>query len=232
MEKKNKVKIVILVVIAIILIAFIIITARKMIIISKLDNKAKEIEKVGNFHTISYTYGNGEYTKSEVFKSGDKIKTASISVDNDNNVTKLTFVGNKADNSENTEYTGHNYMETSDYKITSQDEKVYGEITIRCIKNPFKTENFWELLGKSVKSTIKSETYNGKDCYYITNLEEYALHVEKETGLPIGAERLENNDIQVLYEIDTVTEEDFKEPDINEYEVVDNYTEFFKNNGK
>lgn len=100
-------------------------------------------------------------------------------------------------------------------------------------QNVFHVDNFLELLMVSISASIKTTTYNGEECYYISNLqsafafESTALYVNKETGLTISAiaHEVKNSDGSIsrwpaadyIYEFDTVTETDFIEPDINEY---------------
>ena len=87
----------------------------------------------------------------------------------------------------------------------------------------------------SIHSSIKTTTYDGKKCYYISsNPKKYYffennIHIDKDTGLVINAGACETIYIDghidrapatdYIYEFNTVTEDDFIEPDISEYEI-------------
>lgn len=74
---KNKIKMlksIILFIFLLILITFVIITGRKMIIISDLVNRTKKYETSTNYHIIMRSYSDKSYSKEETFILGDKIK--------------------------------------------------------------------------------------------------------------------------------------------------------------
>jgi len=91
-----------------------------------------------------------------------------------------------------------------------------------------------DLIGNSVFSTITSENCNGKECYRVAikslnDKGEAIYYIDKETGLTIrsiGASSSIKNDgerydhiADFQYKFDVVTDEDFIEPDISEYEI-------------
>ena len=100
-----------------------------------------------------------------------------------------------------------------------------------------KIENLLDLFKRSIKASIKTTKIYDKDCYFITNFVPHSpegIYVDKETGITIryapnkrsdsGVE--ENIEItEFMYEFDTVTEADFVEPNLSEYEVLDNNDE-------
>lgn len=97
------------------------------------------------------------------------------------------------------------------------------------MNNEFETENLLDLLKISLKASIKSAVVYGKEYYYIDNYGLYAptgIYVSKETGKIIREDPFigyEGSNVEIsekIYEFDTVTEEDLKEPDISEYEVL------------
>ncbi len=102
------------------------------------------------------------------------------------------------------------------------------------------TQNIWEFLIISIKSSIKTEEVNGKECYRINvscfdifcfdnhRLDTY--YFEKETGLLIrkenGTSGYDGDKINLVsdyyYEFDIVKDDDLKEPDISEYTIQEN----------
>ena len=87
----------------------------------------------------------------------------------------------------------------------------------------------------SILSSVKDTTFNGEECYYISNFKsvnnnlEEGMYVNKSTGLPISsiAYEYKNSDgtrgrvptSDYIYEFNEVKEEEFVEPNIDEYKV-------------
>ena len=93
----------------------------------------------------------------------------------------------------------------------------------------------------SLMARIRSVEQNEKDCYEVTYVYssnilmpaegEFAIYIEKETGLTVknknGAIVNENGTeepivIDYEYKFDSVTDEDLVEPDISEYKIQEN----------
>lgn len=219
---KNRMLILKIIILLIVLI-FVIITGRKVIIISDLQNKANEYINSKNYHRIVYTYNKDETGKVEVFVLGDK-KHVIITrmLENEKNVTEMFFDGDKT----------NIYRESGNEKTVELNQKV---TIAESIYNPLYTENWWYLLIASIRSTVNNKEFNGEQCYYITNFStpfndsRDGIYVDKETGLILRGitttETMTDGDKFVLptndyvYEFNTVTEEDFIEPDISEYEI-------------
>lgn len=120
------------------------------------------------------------------------------------------------------------YIENETNKIATLNQKM--EIT-NDIQNYLYTDNILNLTISSIPSSVQSKKYAGKDCYYITNFETpYSwstdgVYIDKETGLIIRAvtsvETAEgiNPAVDYVYEFGNVTEKDFIEPNIEEYEI-------------
>ena len=210
-------------IILLIVLIFVIITGRKVIIISDLQNKANEYVNSKNYHRIVYTYNKDETGKVEVFVLGDK-KHVIITrmLENEKNVTEMFFDGDKT----------NIYRENGNEKTVELNKNV---TIAETVYNPLYTENWWYLLIASVRSTVSNKEFNGEQCYYITNFStpfndsRDGIYVDKETGLILRGitttETMTDGDKFVLptndyvYEFNTVTEEDFIEPDISEYEI-------------
>lgn len=103
-------------------------------------------------------------------------------------------------------------------------------------QNVTKTENYLQLIIYSMISSIKNTTFNGQECYYISNLKnvdsklDEGAYINKSTGLPISsiAYEYKNPDgtrgrvptSDYVYEFNVVKEEEFKEPNIEEYKIL------------
>lgn len=210
-------------IILLIVLIFVIITGRKVIIISDLQNKANEYVNSKNYHRIVYTYNKDETGKVEVFVLGDK-KHVIITrmLEDEKNVTEMFFDGDKT----------NIYRESGNEKTVELNQKV---TIAESIYNPLYTENWWYTLFASVPASVSNKEFNGKECYYITNFStpfndsRDGIYVDKETGLIIrgitttqtmtGGDKFILPTIDYVYEFNTVTEEDFIEPDISEYEI-------------
>jgi hypothetical protein len=210
-------KIILLLILAI----FIISVARKVIIISDLQNKASKYTDITNFHEKSYHYQQDKYVKNEMFCLDNKqlIITTSI-IDEEKTVRKIYSDGN----------TVNIYTETEGKKTAKLNQKMKVIINVN---NVLYTESWLHLLTTSIPATINTKEYNGKDYYYIVSanqsLCENGVYIDKETGLAVRINSsttknmTEGSDfmpaIDYAYEFNTVTKDVFIEPDINEYEI-------------
>ena len=72
--------------------------------------------------------------------------------------------------------------------------------------------------------TILSGKYEDKDCYILGYLEEGSSKewIEKETGLPVYMEFANGISRKIQYSFDTVTDDDVKMPNIEEYTLMEN----------
>lgn len=219
------------------LLLFVILTIRKVAIISDLSNKADKTRMASNYHEISYSYNMGEYSKEEIFKLGDKKKIIITQLTEDGTISTTTMFANKISSENDMDiYLVNTYGNSKEGKKARLNEKmaIYDNL-----QNPFYTENLWQLLKYSMLSSIKTTRFNGNECYYISNFKNpYSngfggMYVNKDTGFPISTMAYEyenSNEIQAdfpkrepvteyILELDTVTELEFLEPDINEYEL-------------
>lgn len=220
--KKKTIKIIILLII-LILLTFLIITGRKMLIISKLSNNANKNINSTNFHYTLYTFSieTGDNVISDCYVLNNKIKIETTWPNQ-----KITQFGNVAsDNLENEKSITNCYNEIDGKKYFRQIPNQSGMVPYNSV-NYFETDNFLDLLKKSVTTSIKNKKLNGKNVYWIKGLksnktfyEANEFFIDTETGL-VTLCNTENNIYKEKYEINTVTEEDFKEPDKTEYEIM------------
>lgn len=228
--KKSGVK-VLEIVIVIVLLAIILFVGRNMFIVSKLANIAEEKIQVNNYHQIVYSYHLGDYQKEETFKLGDKKKVILTQI-NEDSISTTTMYGKKISNDKDI-YSVNIYGESKEGKKAKIAEKMK---LVENLKNEFYTENWWDLLTSSAFTSITTTTFNGNQCYYITNFKgkntdtKEGMYINKDTGLPIsimgyeyessskGEDKIRSSILEYVYEFNTVTEEDFVEPNLNEYQ--------------
>lgn len=223
----NKLKLlrIFILIIVIILIVFIANTTRKIIILSDLSEKAEKYELSNNFKKTTSYYDSEQdvFVKSEYYVLNNDIYTNLTRVSNgDIEIIKIYYNSETETANIYTDKNGEKTVElNSDFLVTVN------------IQSPCKVDNFVELLIAGIFTNIESKEYGGKDYYYISNLEvgmnqfSSNLYVDKDTGLTIRDCEYENNSsgIGVMptysyeYEFDTVTENDFIEPDITEYQI-------------
>ena len=238
-KKLNKKINILKLIISLILVVFIILTARKVIIISSLSKNAENTINTSNYHTVTYSYYLEDYSKTEVFSLGDKKKIITTQR-KDNRVNKITIFARKNEsfNENDNKYIADIYREVKDEKDGKIEKVVNLNQEIEIFVNPqnvTKTENYLQLFVYSILSSVKDTTFNGEECYYISNFKsvnnnlEEGMYVNKSTGLPISsiAYEYKNPDgtrgrvptSDYIYEFNVVKDEEFIEPNIDEYKV-------------
>ncbi len=219
---KNKGGKVIAIIAVIILIVILLFIGRNILIISKLSDNAEKTIKSTNYHRTTYIYNLGKYSKEEVFQLGDKKKIVLTEL-KDNKITTTTMFANKTENA----YLVNTYGESNEEKIAQLNQKM--GLLGQDLENEFYNENWLNYALTSIKTT----KFNGEECYYINNFKGSGIYINKDTGLPISVMGHEYEDLkenqekyetrsaiyEYLYEFNTVTEEDFVEPNISEYQV-------------
>ena len=236
---KNKVIKIIGIILLIVLIIFISYTGRNMYIISKLSNNAEETMQSTNYKKIVYNYDLDNYTKEETLVMEDKIKIIRTEISGDDVITITTYGkhGEKIDDSSNKYLVNMYYDNKEDKKAILNKEIGF----TKNLENEIYTENWWQLFTKSITASIKKTTFREKECYCITNFDgpnsnpQESIYIDKDTGMPIYTIGLTRGEIrpgidseltyysaifEYKYEFDNVTEDDFKEPDISDYEIL------------
>ncbi len=239
---RNKLR-VLEIILLIIVVAFVINTGRKMYIIADLNNKAEEYVNSENYHRITYSLDNGNYTKSEIFSLGDKKKLIITTMTEDARKQVVTIYATKTGTVPDTEYATtyppteiykqNMYKETDTEKIAMLDLEIGMSVDVQ--KAFWGVDNTKDLILTAITSSINKETFNGEECYYVSGtqniLPNTGMYVDKDTGLMIAtmASEYENPDgekgriagAEYKYEFGIVTEDDFVEPDINDYTIQD-----------
>lgn len=101
----------------------------------------------------------------------------------------------------------------------------------------FETDNTLDYLKMLLKLKISSTDYNGKECYLIdlnnavdmitltkdsenVDTDNIKIYYEKDTGLMLKSNDNDEYIKEFEYKFDCVTEDDFTEPDISEYDII------------
>ena len=90
-------------------------------------------------------------------------------------------------------------------------------------KEPIKT-TIWERIEDAIKSNIKTEEYNGRQCYKIsTKMNDGYIAVDyydKEIGWPLYSSYQEGSEIIREHEFNNVDDSVFVQPDASEYKLI------------
>jgi len=225
MEKKKSRKVwkIILMVIAIILILVIAFIIRKAVIISNLESKVQEYIGSNNYYV---KVENIQGSIGETYKKDDKYLTKiNVTTQGENRVL-MNYCNGETINT---------YIETDDNKIAILGSN--GLPSPIQIVNWLHTDNSLQLIFMSLVSSVKSEEYNGKECYRISNFyssdilyseNESTAYIDKETGLVVKMTNgtftdSNGNSTKIVteyeYSFNTVTDSDLIEPDISQYTI-------------
>lgn len=226
MKKFNKKLSILLIIIYIIGIIIVASAIRKIVIVKKLSKAAESYMDVKNYHKIFYDYNSDGFSKFEVYTDGDNIKNVSLILGEDGTYFKETRYLKKLNSGL---YSVNIYTEKDGKKEASLNNEI-NMFSGEAIFSPFDVDWTSNIFLDTIPLSIKSLKYNGRDCYYITNpfkvgMFEYygnGVYFDKETGLPVCFGYYEDNYTSqsiIEYEFDCVTDKDFIEPDISEYEL-------------
>lgn len=156
-----------------------------------MSKKAEMYVNSENYHIIHYIYEKNRTTISERFVLGDKRKSTIIYLTPEKREV-VTYYEKKygIDEWGNDMCKTNIYRESENNKIAelNTDGGVIGGNPM----NILETNNFLHLILASIHSSVKTTTYEGKECYYISsNLRKCYffnnnMHINKDTGLVIN----------------------------------------------
>ena len=231
-KKKSKKKIVIIILL-LTLIPFLIfagLVGRKMIILSSLDKKVSKYKTYPNMYNEMVSDANSDTIK---------LQTAKVYIKD--GIIKHILEIEKYDGTKNiiTQVTSQDerkvFIDNAGVKNVGIYREQREESMVILISNYVKSDTFGEELSNSITAKITTQEIDGKVCYAISSIknsnflyaegtEEMVVYIEKDTGLPIKRVEVLNKDGErkefvsnYKYEFDSVTDEDMKEPDMQEY---------------
>lgn len=216
----------ILMVIAIILIIFVMLTLRKFMIFTDLNNKNKEQQSNTNVYTKVIT----EQITTEAYRKGNIVKI--VNERNGIVMTQLTKPEYRI------VYTDDGVNKTRNVYDSYYDRELWDE-NQNIILNFADYFTLSEKIWNSICSKIKTETVDGQEYYvlsghntrfmYDVNSIDLKVYINKNTGLPLKIVETidENGNIRdkitmYEYQFDIVTDEDVAEFDSSEYEMQEN----------
>lgn len=231
---KNKMKIlkiIIFVILLMIILVFFGIIGKRFLVLKEISDKSQSSDISTNFHVLQYYYIEGNILKMEQFKMENKNKFSYTMETVDGTITQTTYAQSVDSNGRNS-YIGNSYMEKGNKKYVVLNDTLSRELPI---ENVLYSSNLLDLFKYSVQTTVKTTTFRNRECYYLTNIPAYVggiydrVYFDKETGLMIGSSQVDTTQnsatpIETVYEYGTVTEEDFIEPNISEYQIVDDFS--------
>lgn len=190
----------------IIFVIFIVITVRKMLILHNIEQKMAMFTNDTN-HYERITNSNG--SKIEYYCKGEnKVKFENI--DDGKDIRKI------ADYVKGDKIT--QYYEYKGTKIATTNYTHFSDIKIIT----FSYGNVWNLFQTAVLTSIKSVTYDNKDCYLMNGAGFENTYIEKETGL-IRKQNIGTLTVNYDYKFgNDVDDNIFIEPDISQYTIQEN----------
>lgn len=205
---KKKFLIIILLVVLVILIFFAIHIIKNLIIITDIEKNLSRYENSMNYHLISTSDGKNGIKKIEYYKKDEKTATF---IEGTNGVKMLWY-----DNGKRTDL----FIDDNNKKVANIDHN--GKPFDMAISSPFVPNDHVNKWLYAVKAFIKTEEYNGKECYVINykiGSEQSISYFEKATGLSL--KRIIDGEVvsEIEYEFDNVDDSVFIEPNIAEYEI-------------
>ena len=227
--KTKKIWLILSLILLIVIILFIVLTARKFIIIGDLEEKVNQQNARNNIYVKVDTSD----ISGEIFKKDDTIKAILNYKDSDTKVIQV------ASGTTRTVYTESNAeSDAEDSADSNTEKKAYVNenetLNTNVISNAVATDGFWSKLNFSLLSHITTELLEDTEYYVLenkhnsnfmlpVNCDNLKVYIEKETGL-IWKEVLIFEDgteetTTYEYSFDTVTDDDIQVPDITEYEV-------------
>ena len=219
---KRKILITILLIAIIAILAFLAFTIREMITLKNLNKKvAQYVNNNEHYEKIINDSGNTTTITEYYCKGNNAVLFLNTTLKDTEETRKLTnyFKGDKV----------NSYIESGEDKIALLNTNgVPSKVMIRQVDAG---NNLWELFLMALATSIRSEEYNGKDCYVLSLGENSKTYIDKETGLTLKAiegtvvDENGNESVQTMeyyYEFDNVDDNIFIEPDINEYKIQEN----------
>ena len=194
----------ILITIGIIIVILTIIVLIRFNIYMNLDKKYDEMNARNNYYYYSETENIHKVNVKNVKGEGNITFWK-------NTDTNEYYVFNETKNKTYSKYIGNNGMMVENLPLTGYNVSSENRLGINLMFaiNPF--------------CTISNGKYENKRCYILGYLEEGSSKewIEKETGLPLYIEFANGTYRKIQYSFDTVTDEDIRIPNIEEYTLIE-----------
>lgn len=208
---------------------------RKYTILKQIANKADGTININNYHKRVYWYDKENTSIIDYYGLNEKRKMVRKEISVKGTKIVSTY-GTKISEDEmgNKQYNCNVYTIDGENKTVIQNAKIWMGVDPQ---NPIEMskDSTLSLLFMASRVSIKNDTYNGEKCFFIsTNSSDVAFNflsnaefISKNTGLTInsmsyeveveGGENTRWPASDYEYEFNNVSEDEFIEPDINEY---------------
>lgn len=224
----NKMKILKITLLAILLI-FVLSYARKIIILVSLSNKVNEYVNSTNYYKKAVNFYSDNVITLETYKKDEKIIDKFKLLSETSKINNANYFNGEKVNSY---YEIKFDEETEEYKSRKTAQLNQEKQLLAVIPNYIDISRPVMFFGLPLFSSIKSDKCDEIDCYRVTinslgNKYDTVYYIEKETGLALrilgqttGADNIKYDSItNIEYKFDVLTDEDFIEPDLSEYEI-------------
>lgn len=214
-----------------ILLIFVLSYVRKMVILVSLSNKVDEYTISTNYYMKSANYSgyDDSIITIESYVKDEKIINRFKLLSETNKINYTNYFNGKTVNS----YAEIEFdEETEEQKSRKTAELNQEKELLAFIPDYIDMSHPVMFFGLPLFSSIESDKCDERDCYKITvnafgDNYDTVYYIEKKTGLTIrilghttGTDSLKHDNITNLqYKFDVVTDEDFIEPDLSEYEI-------------
>lgn len=219
----NKKKVILMVglVIFICVVLFLGFTIRKMVILDGLAKKVETYAKSDNYYEKIVNESASTKTVTEYYCKGNNavlFLNTTVKSTGQTRVLMNYYKGDKA----------NSYFNVGEQKVAILDSQGIGRSMILAIDYD---DDLWLLFQMAATMSIRTEEWNGKECYVVTygrGSNETVNYHEKETGLIIkakeGTQTDENGNtsdcmVEYTYEFGNVQDSVFVEPDLVEYKI-------------
>lgn len=231
--KKKKMKLwkIVLLIVVILLFLFILLTVRKMFILSSLSSKAMAYDNATNLYTKSDFSNNStsQFSSIEHFFKDDVIKQIAISKDKTKQLIQVITPNERR----NYTISGENkvlniYYQDNSMVHVSRTSNFTGSTTLpECFLTAITSKVYTENLEQEPHYVLESSSSN--NFVLAGDIQKAKAYINKETGLTtklVAYAKQTDGTIQEFtisyhYSFNTVTDADMEEPDRNEYKVIE-----------
>lgn len=245
--RMTQLKVIIFIIIFIIFLVF----WRRMLILIMVSQKAEKNQQSDNYYVKYTQYGCDEIVIVETYRKGQKSLTISNSYVYErknpeyNDCKTMNFYDGETHtvniySEMNGKKTANlNIQRTQDYFLPGEIERGWIYDGLYQAYSQIRMQNVGILFVNILQCSIRTTKCNGRDCYYFSNFKEFEgmlfrsgqdIYIDKENGLPVrvpdGAVMTLHGTTDMIKDFDIyfdiVTDDDLIEPDILEYEIIEN----------
>lgn len=187
----------------IIFVIFIVITVRKMLILHQIEQKMSQVKDDTNHYEKIV---NNKGSTIEYYCKGEKF----VKIESHSDTGRyMASYGNNGKINTYYEYEGNKIAILNNTKVSSKIQIIY-----------FSFDNdLWYLFKSAAITSIKSVTYDNKDCYLMNGAGFENTYIEKETGL-IRKQNIGTLTVNYDYKFgNDIDDNIFIEPDISQYTI-------------